>query len=121
MLIAALMISIGAQWVVLQSAAWVGMAVSYSVKAGSVSEGLSKTFDGAHPCPMCKLVAKGKASEKKDAKVDAKQKIELFSQTSVPLVFSPPFVQKKFPLAASESAPSRITSPAVPPPRCGVA
>lgn len=56
MLTGALMLSIGAQWVVLQGVAWVGMAVSYSIREGSVTEGLSQTFDGKHPCPLCKAV-----------------------------------------------------------------
>jgi hypothetical protein len=64
LLIAALMVSIGAQWAVLQSVAWVGMAVSYSMKEGSITEGLSKTFDGEHPCPLCCAVKKGTDSEK---------------------------------------------------------
>ena len=36
LLVAALMTSIGLHWAVLQSAAWVGMAVAYSVERGSV-------------------------------------------------------------------------------------
>jgi hypothetical protein len=58
LLLTSLMVSIGGQWLVLQGVAWVGMAVSYSLEAGSVSSGLSKTFDGEHPCPLCKAVKK---------------------------------------------------------------
>ena len=119
-LIIALMVSIGAQWAVLQSAAWVGMAVSYSIKAGSVKEGLSKTFDGEHPCPMCELVAKGKASEKKDPKADAKVKFELFAQQYTVLAFAKAAAHE-LPRAVNEAAPSRHTPPPVPPPRCGQA
>ena len=114
------MISIGAQWAVLQSAAWVGMAVTYSIKAGSVAEGLSETFDGEHPCPMCKLVAEGKSSEKKDPKSSAKLKIELFAQQYTVLVFARPTAHE-LPRAVDETAPSRHLSPPVPPPRCGLA
>lgn len=53
------MLSIGAQWAVLQGVAWVGMAVSYSIEEGSVGDGLSKTFDGNHPCSLCHIVKKG--------------------------------------------------------------
>ena len=63
LLLAALMISIGGQWMVLQGVAWVGMAVTYSVSEGSVSAGLSKTFDGDHPCPMCLAVREGAQDE----------------------------------------------------------
>jgi hypothetical protein len=62
----ALMASIGLHWVLLQSAAWIGMAVAYSVETGSVIEGVSDTFDGKHPCPLCKAVAKG-LEEDRDA------------------------------------------------------
>lgn len=123
MLVGALMVSIGAQWAVLQSAAWVGMAVSYSIKAGSVTEGLSETFDGNHPCPMCKLVDKGKESEKKDPAQQAKKltlKQELFAADE-PRLFSPPPVAV-FPLAADEAMRPRLSfSPPVPPPRRGAA
>lgn len=59
LLVAALMVSIGLHWAVLQSAAWVGMAVTYSLEKGSLVEGLSDTFDGDHPCPLCKAVESG--------------------------------------------------------------
>lgn len=83
LLVCSLMVSIGAQWALLQGVAWVGMAVSYSVQGGSVSEGLSKTFDGAHPCPLCKVVKKGveddqsPAQETKGGKGKAKAELLL--------------------------------------------
>ncbi len=36
---------------------WVGMAISYSQDSSSFSEALAKTFDGKHPCKLCKFVA----------------------------------------------------------------
>ncbi|MEZ5388149.1 MAG: hypothetical protein R3F13_21795 [Prosthecobacter sp.] len=64
-----MMISIGAPWAVLQSVAWVGMSVAYSVRVGSVVEGVAQTFDGRHPCALCQTVAEGTRTEngKKDA------------------------------------------------------
>lgn len=113
------MVSIGAQWVVLQSAAWVGMAVSYSIKAGSLTEGLSETFDGQHPCPMCKLVDQGKKSEKKAPVEHAtKLKLDLFSQPRAIFVVVP--FEQHFAPAENEAALRRHISPPVPPPR-GVA
>jgi len=118
MLVAALMISIGAQWVVLQSAAWVGMAVSYSLKTGSITVGLSETFDGEHPCPLCKAVSKAKQGEKKNAKFETVKKIELFANSNCAIVFpSPPSTE--LPRAGNEAAAPRYTAPPVPPPRCG--
>lgn len=60
----ALVLGIGGHWFLLQSAAWVGMAVTYS-KSEPVSVALEKTFGGKFPCQLCKFVKEGKASEKK--------------------------------------------------------
>lgn len=89
-IVACLMVSIGAQWAVLQGVAWVGMAVSYSVQDGSITEGLSKTFDGAHPCPLCKAVKKGVKDEQgpaQDTKT-GKGKSEIL-ETSVVSLYPP--------------------------------
>ena len=39
-------------WVALQTFAWARMAVDYTVKTGSVGQGLTQTFDGEHPCEI---------------------------------------------------------------------
>lgn len=54
-----LMVSIGLPWMFLQSVAWLGMAVTFTVEKGSLAEGLSATFDGGHPCVLCKAVETG--------------------------------------------------------------
>ncbi len=93
-------------------------AVSYSIKAGSVSEGLSKTFDGEHPCKLCCMVKKGTDSEKKDPKQEtAKQKLELFSHERVLIVIASP-VAVTYPRAEDQSASARPTAPPHQPPRC---
>jgi hypothetical protein len=92
LLLATLMVSIGGQWVVLQGVAWVGMAVSYSLEEGSVGSGLSKTFDGEHPCPLCKAVKKGSQEDQDSAtpgeKGFGKTKVEL-SEDGVVFIFPP--------------------------------
>ena len=115
LLVAALMISIGAQWAVLQSAAWLGMAVTYTVKEGSLSEGLSQTFDGDHPCPLCNLVEEGQKKEQKlpTKKADAKMQMLLTVQS---VVLMPPALTY-LPRAAQETATARCAEPTVPPPR----
>ena len=52
----------GAHWIVLQGTAWTGMLVSRAIST-SVSEALSSTFDGQHPCAMCSAIAEGKCNE----------------------------------------------------------
>ena len=56
----------GGHWAVLQATAWVGMLVKYSESEG-VEVGISKTFDGKHPCDLCLSIAKNKQTEKKQS------------------------------------------------------
>ncbi len=65
LLVSALMLQIGAPWMLVQGVAWVKMAATYSMKEGSFGRGLVKTFDGEHPCELCKLAAKGRQTEQK--------------------------------------------------------
>jgi hypothetical protein len=62
---------IGGHWAVLQATAWFGMLVKYSESDG-VEVGISKTFDGKHPCDLCLSIAKKKQTENKEgAQLDA--------------------------------------------------
>ncbi len=62
LLVIALSLSIGLQWAVLQSAAWVGMVVTYSLTK-SVPVALWMTFGGKHPCKLCKIVERGSQTD----------------------------------------------------------
>ncbi len=57
----------GGHWGALQVVAWARMIVDYSAQDGLVS-GAAKTFDGAHPCCLCKAIAEGKKQEGNDPK-----------------------------------------------------
>ncbi len=70
-----LVISVGGQWALLQSIAWMGMLVDYS-RQGSVTQAVCKTFDGKHPCCLCKAIAAGKKSEQKKEVSPTSQKLE---------------------------------------------
>ena len=59
-----LVLSLGVHWALLQTVAWAGMVVNYS-REGSLAEAISQTFDGKHPCSLCKAIRKGRAEEKK--------------------------------------------------------
>ena len=63
-LVIALFAALGAHWAVLQSVAWTSMLAD-NLSSDSFSEALVKTFDGKHPCSLCKAIAKAKAGEKK--------------------------------------------------------
>lgn len=60
----ALFFIMGGPWAVLQTIAWAKMVVEYS-RDTSVGEALSKTFDGEHPCGMCKKISKVRSEERK--------------------------------------------------------
>lgn len=100
MVVIGLCLSIGLQWAAIQSVAWMSMAVSYSVEKGSVVEGLSDTFDGDHPCPLCKVVEKGieAGNESKDGQTAPEKTKEM--KLTLALVSIPQFV---FPSVESNS------------------
>ncbi|MEP6669940.1 MAG: hypothetical protein ABJF10_12350 [Chthoniobacter sp.] len=52
----------GGHWMALQSLAWTRMLMSYS-RNGPIMEAVTKTFDGRHPCSLCKQVERAKSSE----------------------------------------------------------
>jgi hypothetical protein len=58
-----LVLSLGLHWAVLQTVAWAGMVVAYSQNS-TLREAVSKTFDGQHPCPLCKAIEQGREHEK---------------------------------------------------------
>jgi len=46
----------GVQWDILQGIAWAGMLVKYTARY-DLSTAAKMTFDGAHPCALCTVVA----------------------------------------------------------------
>ena len=88
LIVLALAGSIGLHWAFLQSVAWVGMMINYSEDA-SFTEALVKTFDGRHPCSLCKRIAQSNRAEKKPEYRSEWQKFE-FSYSPVAFVFCAP-------------------------------
>ena len=64
LVICTLVAATGGQWMVLQSAAWAGMIVS-NLRHDSIQAAVSQTFDGQHPCPLCRAIENTKKSDKK--------------------------------------------------------
>ncbi len=114
LLVLTLVVTIGGHWAVLQSVAWVGMAVSYS-KDAPLAEALVKTFDGNHPCALCKAVNAGKQAEQKQATLKSEIKIDWCVTRDTSLLDAPmPFtVISGKPVFALP----RAESPPTPPPR----
>src|ERR1035438_7892946 len=76
----ALACSIGLPWAFLQWFAWTTMLVD-NLTTNSFFVALQRTFDGKHPCPLCKAIAEGKKSEKKSDTVVSLKKFEALSQS----------------------------------------
>jgi hypothetical protein len=114
LLVLALASSIGLHWAFFQSLAWAQMVISYSHDA-PLTEALVKTFDGKHPCKLCKNIDESKRSEKKaDSDLDLK-KFE-FSFVSSEFIFrAPSFLDE--PRLANDAAAALAKTPPVPPPR----
>jgi hypothetical protein len=71
-----LVFSLGLHWALLQTVAWTGMLITYAHDA-SLQEAITKTIDGQHPCPLCKVVEKGRADEKRQEKQRVKSGCKL--------------------------------------------
>jgi hypothetical protein len=61
---AALFILVGGHWALLQTVAWGAMMMDFS-RQGSVREAVGKTFDGEHPCDLCKKISQAKTQQPK--------------------------------------------------------
>jgi hypothetical protein len=63
-LVVALACSIGLHWAFFQSLAWTSMLAD-NLRRDSLAHAFTRTFDGKHPCRLCKAIADGKKSEQK--------------------------------------------------------
>lgn len=88
LLIAAMLPTIGAHWFVLQSVAWTTMLAD-NLRHGSFSEAVDRTFDGKHPCCLCKQIAQAKSCEKKSDFQFTLKRFD-FSHTPESFIFTPP-------------------------------
>jgi hypothetical protein len=112
--VSALVLAIGAHWGALQTIAWISMAVSYSQQS-PLKEALLKTFDGRHPCRLCKVVQEGKKSEKTQQPYKPLTKLDLFF-LSASLALRPPHFQP-FSSGSQDIASAITAAPPKPPPR----
>lgn len=118
-----LVVSIGLHTVVIQSTAWAGMLITYSMQKGSVVQAVAETFDGEHPCPLCQLAKKTEnapADDKQAPNADGKIKLHLIAATVAAIVISrpPPHV---YPVRAKARLRVLTHTPDTPPPRRSLA
>ncbi len=110
----------GGHWAALQTVAWARMLAGYAQCGDSLTQAVSKTFDGAHPCPMCLKIAQAKAKEKQSpaapaAKDDAPLKATLAEADMRPAA-RPERAMRYHPLARADAS-RRAEPPLTPPPR----
>jgi hypothetical protein len=112
--VVALVFSTGAHWAALQTVAWTSM-LAHNLCSHSVSQAVSETFDGKHPCPLCKTIAAAEKSEKKSEALSPVLKMEFPSLARQELLFPP----GQFELLPQQNfyAESLPLQPPAPPPR----
>jgi hypothetical protein len=113
-MVAAVLAASGTHWMVLQSIAWTTM-LAENLHTDSLSQAIVRTFDGKHPCCICKAIAKGKQSEKKPDFQAETQKLD-FSYTNSGFIFCPPSEFREL-RAENETGLLLTHAPAVPPPK----
>ncbi|NBZ95740.1 MAG: hypothetical protein EBR40_04830 [Proteobacteria bacterium] len=116
MMALALFVAIGGPLAVLQGVAWATMIRDYS-RTGSVTAAVEKTFDGKHPCAMCKKIAAQRTHEEKapvTMKVDKKAEFFIASGAAIaPLPAVRSFAYPPHPLV---NVPEYLSAPPVPVP-----
>lgn len=113
----ALFLVAGGHWAMLLGVAWATMVRDFS-RTGSLSQAVEKTFDGRHPCALCKKITSARAHEEKaPAGVKLEKKNEAFvasCSAAVPTPISRPF---SFGPAPFVMMPGLSFAPPVPVPR----
>ncbi|MGD9897397.1 MAG: hypothetical protein AB7T14_10035 [Candidatus Methylacidiphilaceae bacterium] len=106
----------GGHWLFWQGAAWASMLVRYSQSYG-METGLAMTFDGKHPCQICKKVVKGKSKEERSSRTErSEQEFGLFFLGNSPLSM-PRLLSSEGPAIRLPAATIRTDRPLSPPPR----
>ena len=75
LMLVAVLAATGTHWSLLQSVAWTRMLAA-NLRTDSFTAAVQKTFDGNHPCALCKAIAKGKSAESKKEFTAPLQKFE---------------------------------------------
>ena len=113
-LVLSLVAMLGAHWALLQTVAWTTMLAD-NLCTHSVAKAMTETFDGQHPCCLCKAIAAGKQSEKKADYSFQLQKLEFPPMKESFVVIAP----SQFQLLPMENsfAKSLAQKPPLQPPR----
>ena len=112
-----LIVLIGGHWFLLQSVAWVAMFNRFS-QNNSLATALIKTFDGKHPCQLCKIIEENRKSDRKKDAVKVGIKIDCFLLKDQSAPNRPDTRLSNRFVVFSELALTRYERPPTPPPRC---
>jgi hypothetical protein len=110
----ALISTLSAHWALLQTVAWTTMFAG-NLQSGSLRAAMTKTFDGQHPCCLCKAIAAAKKTEQKNQAVGQDLKLDLLLAQENPVLIAPSRLEL-FP-RKDLSAESVSLKPLTPPPR----
>ena len=104
---------LGGHWLALQSVAWIGM-IAENARGETLVVAIEKTFDGAHPCSLCRVVKDGREQERKQevAKLILKLDAVLSAASLLPSPVVTDWSYRPFALVAL----ARTNSPPTPPP-----
>jgi hypothetical protein len=114
LVVTALVLTTGLHWAALQTVAWTTMLAN-NLRCDSFSQAVGKTFDGRHPCCLCKAIAAAKKSGGKSEAVSPGLKME-FPPMAGQINLFPPVQFEMLPLENS-FADVLAFKPPVPPPR----
>lgn len=113
---AALFLSAGGHLALLQGVAWATMIKDFS-RSGSVTTAVQKTFDGKHPCALCKKISAERSHEEKaPVTVKAEKKAEVFVASKSAIVPLPIVRCFSYPPHPFVNVPERFFAPPVPVP-----
>lgn len=118
LVVLALVAMTGAHWAALQTVAWTTM-LAHNLRTQSLEAAMLHTFDGKHPCCLCRAIAVAQKSEKKSSAAPPLLKQE-FTSLAGQIDFFPPAQFELLP-QCDFSAEGICFKPPLPPPRNGLA
>ena len=109
----ALFLATGGHLAILQGVAWTNMVRDFA-KTESIGTALEKTFDGQHPCTLCKKITETGSGKKDDALASSKSKLGEFLPQSHRLLAPPCPKPFHFPTALQNKPAELFSAPPVP-------
>jgi hypothetical protein len=112
--VVALVLSTGLHWAALQTVAW-SLMLADNMRTQPMTAAMTRTFDGLHPCCLCKAIATAKKTEQKNELKLPVVRLEFAPYASKVTIPAPPVAEFAAPVNSGFVA---ITHPPLlPPPR----